>query len=310
MSASASAPILVTGANGNLGRRLLARLAEREGGARAVVRSERAAATVRALPADRQPELHIIDYADTEALEAALQGCRAAVHLVGVIKESKAAPFEAAHEKPCEALRKAAAGAGLEQIVYLSIVGADTGSKNSCLASRGRAEEILRRGHVPTTILRVPMVIGSGDYAAAALRAQASQSFAALVAGGSTLQQPIDADDVVDAILACLDKPALAGKLIELAGPECLSHRQLVMRAAQLYGKQPTVIPIPLLLMQAFAALMVRVSANPPITPAMLGVLQHDDRVDSAKACKLLGIELTPLDETLRNCVGPEANGQ
>jgi NADH dehydrogenase len=142
------------------------------------------------------------------------------------------------------------------------------------------------------------------------LRAQALASVATLIGGGATLQQPIDARDVVAAILASLAKPELADTVLDLGGPECLSHRQLVMRAAALHGVQPRVVPIPLALVRAFAALVTRLRPDPPITPAMLGVLQHDDRVDTAEACKLLGIELTSLDATLRACVGPEPPSQ
>jgi hypothetical protein len=39
----------------------------------------------------------------------------------------------------------------------------------------------------------------------------------------------------------------------------------------------------------------------------MLGVLEHDDRIDPAPACARLGIRLAPLDATLRRCVGPGA---
>jgi len=49
----------------------------------------------------------------------------------------------------------------------------------------------------------------------------------------------------------------------------------------------------------AFAGLLERLSANPPVTRAMLGVLDHDDAVDVAPACDWLGIELTPLDKML-----------
>lgn len=302
-----SAVTAVTGANGHIGRRLLARLADKGERARAIVRSKHAAATIEALPEAQRPELRIVDYADASSLEVALQGCRAVVHLVGVIKESRAAPFDAAHERPCEALSIAAAKAGLEQVVHLGVIGADRSSHNACLASRGRAEAILLQGSPPATIVRVPMVLGAGDYATAALRGQASSGLVALIGGGATLQQPIDAGDVVTAILACLEHSELAGQILELGGPECLSQRQLVLRAAKLHGRTPIVVPIPLFLMRTFAAVMARVSANPPITPAMLGVLQHDDRVDSQAACRQLGIELTPLDETLRVCVGPES---
>ena len=310
MSEGGNDTIVVTGANGHIGRQLLTRLASESRSALAVVRSKRAATSLETLPSEARPETRIIDYADASSLEEAMRACRAVVHLVGVIKESRAAPFADAHERPCQALQAAAAAAGLERIIYLSIIGADRNSKNECLASRARAEDILLGGSVPTTVIRVAMVMGPGDFATRALRGQATSSIATLIGGGATLQQPIDASDMVQAILAALALPEPGNAVLELAGPECLSHRQLVQRAAELYQSQPTIVPVPLFLMQCFAAVISRVSASPPITPAMLGVLQHDDRVDTGPACKRLGIELTPLDETLRRYIGPEAEEQ
>jgi hypothetical protein len=58
---------------------------------------------------------------------------------------------------------------------------------------------------------------------------------------------------------------------------------------------------------ELLAALFERVFANPPLTRAMLGVLERDDQIDPGPACTRLGITLTPLEATLRRCVGPDA---
>jgi uncharacterized protein YbjT (DUF2867 family) len=105
-----------------------------------------------------------------------------------------------------------------------------------------------------------------------------------------------------------LDTP-IRGTL-DLGGPECLPHRALVERAAALHQRRPRVVPVPLRLARAAVALLERTSKSPPMTVAMFDVLQHDDRVDTAAACKQLELELTPLDETLRCCVGPEVEKQ
>jgi hypothetical protein len=60
------------------------------------------------------------------------------------------------------------------------------------------------------------------------------------------------------------------------------------------------VVSVPLALGMAAAWLLERLSANPPVTRAMLGVLDHDDRVNTEPATSALRIRLTPLDETLR----------
>jgi NADH dehydrogenase len=128
-----------------------------------------------------------------------------------------------------------------------------------------------------------------------------------LVRGGATLQQPIDADDVIAALLAALGRADLGGGVIELGGPESLPHRALVRRAAALYGREPRILPVPRWLLHGFAALAERALADPPLTPAMLGVLEHDDAIDPGPAQARLGLSLRPLDETLRRCVGPDA---
>lgn len=293
--------ILVTGANGHLGRRLLRHLAG-ERALRAAVRSERAAAAVRAEGTEPAPELRIVDPCDAAALGEAAGGCTHAVHLVGILKESRSSRYAQAHEESCEALARAAEAAGLRRVVYLSILGSRPDAENACLASKGRAERILLAGRTPALVLRVPMVLGEGDLAARALRREALAPAALLVRGGACREQPIYAGDLVLAIARALDL-AGGGEALDLAGPESLTHRELVLRAARLLGRRPLVLPLPRAVAMAGAGLAERLLADPPLTRAMLGVLDRDDRVDPAGACRRLGIALTPLDEMLRRCV-------
>ena len=149
-------------------------------------------------------------------------------------------------------------------------------------------------------MLRVPMVLGQGDPATQALFRQASAQRTTLVAGGRSLQQPIDARDVIRAICAAASNVQPAALTLELAGPESLTHRDLVARAARVLGTpSPAIGSVPLVAARVFAWLAERVLANPPVTLAMLGVLQHDDAVQTEPTCQRLGLELTPLDETL-----------
>ena len=299
---SETSPLLVTGANGHLGRRICERIAAAtpDRPVRALVRSERAANQLRVLPEAARPEIAIVDYANAAQLTEAAQGCDAAIHLVGILKETKNNRYENAHERPCEALAAAADAAGLQRIVSLSILGAAEGSSNACLASRARADAILLAAKTPAVVIRVPMVLGEGDAASAALLRQAKGPSTKLVRGGATLEQPIAAADVVAALLAATDRPGLQDEVLELAGPESLPHHELVQRAAKVLGTEVAIGSLPAALAWGFAWLMSKVSGDPPLTPAMLGVLEHDDRIDPAPACARLGIDLTPLDDALR----------
>ena len=119
------------------------------------------------------PRVRATLYLPRDVLEEARD---AAVHLVGIIKESANSRFVDAHEATTRTLEAAAARAGVSRIVYMSILGSHPEAANACLASKGRAEQILLEGRISTVVLRVPMVLGEGDYASAALARKAVRS--------------------------------------------------------------------------------------------------------------------------------------
>ena len=295
---------LITGANGNLGKRLIEDLLEDPATeVRAVVRSERAAGAIRDIKLDASAaarlSIQIADYHDVEALRGAAAGCDRAVHLVGILKETRSATYVDAHEASCEALTEALDGSTVQHLTYMSIVGSTPGDDNGCLASKGRAEAICRDGSTACCVLRVPMVLGEGDYASFALgkRARSSRSF---TFRAESLEQPIYAGDVIRAIKAA--GGARVDAQLDLGGPEVLTRKALTLRAAGVLGvPEPLVISLPVSLGMAMAWLMKTLLANPPVTPDMLGVLDHDDEIDPQAALDALGIDsLTGLDEMLQ----------
>ncbi|MEM7220565.1 MAG: NAD-dependent epimerase/dehydratase family protein [Pseudomonadota bacterium] len=294
--------IVVTGANGHLGSRLLPLLAQ-HAPVLALVRSANAAAQVNSVTQAMKPEAAarvgctVLDYTDEAALGAALEGATEVVHLVGIIKEYPHTSYEQAHEGTTTALL-AAAPASLQRIHYLSIVGSHPGAANACLASKGRAEQMLLDGPVPTTVIQVPMVLGEGDYASAAIDAQARRGFNVVFAAAAR-DQPIYAGDVTTAIVQSRELPATFNERLCLAGPEAVSKRTLITRAASVLGRDTTVVGLPAWIARWATRALEAVSSDPPITSAMLEILNHDDCYDPEPACRTLGLTLTPLDDTL-----------
>lgn len=87
---------------------------------------------------------------------------------------------------------------------------------------------------------------------------------------------------------------------LNLAGPEALSRRELTARAAGIVGGGGKLVSLPLGIGLGMAGLFETFMANPPVTKAMLEVLDHDDQVDPEAACQALGLSrLTPLDDML-----------
>ncbi|MCE2426176.1 MAG: hypothetical protein J4F45_13980, partial [Pseudomonadales bacterium] len=124
------------------------------------------------------------------------------------------------------------------------------------------------------------------DIASRSLLASASRGFN-LTFRAASREQPIYAGDVVDAILAGLAPDGPTG-VVELAGPRSLSRGDLV-KAASMVGT--TTMSLPLWIGLCLAGIMEAVSRNPPVTRAMLGVLDHDDDIDPEPASAALGIQ-------------------
>ena len=285
--------LAVTGANGHLGQRMIRALGAE--GVRALVR--RPAAAEHLAAAHPTLDVRLVDFLDPKAMTTALAGVQQVVHLVGILKEGRRSSYRAAHEQTTEVLLQAAAAGDVTGIVSVSILGARPQSANACLASKGRADEMLLHGAMPAKVIRVPMVLGEGDYAAEDLRRRACRAVNFTFRAAS-LEQPIYAGDLIIAIRRSLDELPEGRGACDLAGPEALSRRALNQRAAAVLGRRTRTLSLPLGLGMALAWLAERLP-EPPVTRAMLGVLDQDDAVDVAAS----GLDLRSLDETLTRIV-------
>ena len=298
--------VLITGANGDLGLRLLRSLTVRNCVARAAVRSERAAETVRTFMG-RPCDLVVVDYGKTESLARAMEGCDAVVHLVGTIRGTRRNPYSRSHEDVIEALVEAALRSEKPRVILASILGADSESPNGCLASRGRCDDTLLGSGLPGLVLRVPMVLSPGGPTAGALYARASGR-AVWLGDGSSVEQPLDARDFVDAATAAIARETPLVGSFDLVGPEDLTYYELVKRAAALLATRPKPIHIPKALALGLAGIATRLLPDPPVTRDMLDLFLHDDRSNPEVACRALEIELRDLDDSLRFALARKAS--
>jgi len=295
--------VAITGANAAVGRALIVE-AERAGVAWvACVRSERARGE---LPERaRSGPVHIVDYADPRGLERAFMGVTSVVHLPGLLIERPGSSYVQANVDPTRAMVEAARAAGVVKIVLVSAVGARADSTNRYYATKGAAEDCVRSSGVEFTILRAPLVLGPGTEGEAAIRRYVRARTPRLLAGGSWLQQPIDVRDLARGVLASTRMGVAAGKTLEVVGPEAVTYRGLVERTAQLAGSEVAVgaqpLPVGCLyrLLQLRALLLAPV-LGPGFSADALEVILDEHVFDPGPACEALGIELTPLDDTLR----------
>ena len=295
--------ILVTGANGNLGKKFI--LSKGEVEVCALVRSKKAKDDLMSfVQANDIQDVQIVkcDYLNKQVIKELARSCSYMLHLVGIIKENKDNNFDLVHKQTTKALIASIKGSGIKKCCYISILGAKEDSKNSCFSSRGFAEKLFLDSNMPSLILQVPMVLGEGDYACEALKKNALSRINFTFRKHS-LEQPIYAEDIIDVINVDINR-TLKGNhspsgIKALAGPTSLTREKLIMKVAKQLGANVKVLSLPLFLGYILARISEMLFSHPPITRAMLGVLDHDDDIDPLPSSKELGVNLTALDKML-----------
>jgi NADH dehydrogenase len=265
----------------------------------AAVRSERAASELPALPPERASVVRV-DFEDSASLRAAFSGARSLVHLPGILIETATTSYRSANIDTVRAAVDAAKAAGVEKVVLVGGVGADLKSTNPYFKSKAKGERIVRESGLSYTVLRAPLVLGCRTEGVHAFVRETGQWIVPAVGGGHTLEQPLDARDLARAALnAACDLDCARDLVLDLVGPTALPMREIIARGAALRGRRSHALAIPAALVRAALGIKQRFAAG-GLTPEVLDVMLTDVSCDPKPAAEALGIELTALDETLR----------
>ncbi len=240
--------ILVTGATGYVGGRLVPRLLADGYRVKAMGRS---LAKLSSRSWARHPGVELIpgDVLDPEALHRAAQGCRVVYYLVhSMISQDK--KFAAADRQSAQNLVQAAAHHKLEQIIYLGGLGDLTHPEISeHLRSRHEVADILQSGPVPATVLRAAMILGSGSASFEILRYLVERLPVMLTPKWVRSPcQPISISSVLAYLQGCLANDQTLGQTFDIGDEEVLTYREIIDIYAQ-EARLPRrwIIPVPVL---------------------------------------------------------------
>lgn len=239
--------ILVTGATGYVGGRLVPRLLEAGYAVRCFVRDE---GKLAARPWIGHPRLSVVegDGSDAAALARALEGCSAAYYLI----HSMIVAGSRYQERDLEIARNFAAAAersGVKRIVYLGGLGETGSGLSPHLRSRREVETALRSGAVPVTVLRAAMIVGAGSASFEILRYLVERLPVMVTPKWvRTRCQPISIHDTLRYLVRCLEVPETAGRTLDIGGPEVLTYRDIMSRTAAALGvRRNVIVPVPVL---------------------------------------------------------------
>jgi len=239
--------ILVTGASGYVGSRLVPLLLDRGYRVRAVSRDPVKLA-VHSWYGHSNLETQAIDVMNRDSLHRACEGCWGAYYLVHSMEPSQR-DFVRADKQAAENMARVAEQAGLQRIIYLGGLGEDMPELSKHLRSRAEVAQILGSGSVPVTTLRAPMIMGAGSASFEILRYLVERLPAMVTPRWvHTKSQPISICDVLDYLVGCLVNPTTSGQSFDIGGPEILTYREIMDIYAEVAElPKRLVFPVPVL---------------------------------------------------------------
>ena len=234
--------VLLTGATGYVGGRLLPALEARGLRVRCLARRPEN------LARRTGPGTEVVagDVRDPLALADALQGVDTAYYLVHAMGAD--ADFEAEEMEGARRFGQAALARGVRRIVYLGGLGRDDGPLSPHLRSRHEVGRILRGSGVPTLELRASIVIGSGSLSFEMVRALVERLPAMITPRWVRVSaQPIAIGDLIEVLVESLDLPLETSTVVEIGGADRVSYGELMAEYARQRGLKRVMIPVPFL---------------------------------------------------------------
>ncbi len=233
--------VLLTGATGYIGGRLLS-LLERDGvRVRALARHPE---NVERREGSRT-EFVQGDLADRDSLNRAMTGVTTAYYLVHSMASTR--DFQRRDRTGALNFAAAARDAGVRRIVYLGGLGRGD-DLSPHLASRQEVGEILRLSGVPTLEFRASVVIGSGSLSFEMIRALVDRLPVMITPRWVRIRtQPIAIEDVLAYLREALDLPMTESRVIEIGGAEATTYGELMLEYAHQRGLKRWMIPVPVL---------------------------------------------------------------
>ena len=325
--------IVVTGGTGFVGREICRRLAAQGVAVRAVARH----APIQPLPDG--VSFFPADVTRGISLREAMDGAKAVIHTVGIIREKGDATFERIHRHATAETVSAAHRARVPRFILVSALGARPASASHYQQTKAAAEEIVRQSGLAFTILRPSVVYGPGDqftnFLAQWMRPPFSWltgGFLGIPGGDSVKLCPASVGEVAEAVVRSLGQERALGQTFDLAGPS-VSLKELALAIARAMGLRPTWVeqppdvftamvpwlwltaskpvlhPIPLPLCRIAAAVAERLLPNPPLTTDQVVMLDEGQSGNPAPAAEILGFRPGPLAAGLAAYLAPRAGG-
>jgi uncharacterized protein YbjT (DUF2867 family) len=308
----ASPKILLTGATGFIGGRLLRNLVSSGIRVRCLVRS--AARFPGKIPCGVDPQVMAGDLLQPDTLWRAMEGIDTAYYLVHSMGGRSMLHYKTYLDKDVQAARnfiQAAEESGVKHIIYLGGLGEMADNLSEHLRSRQMVAQVLQSTRVRTTVLRAANIIGAGGAPFEMLR-HLVERLPVMVCPRwiETRCQPIAVENVIEYLTGCLLESKAAGKTLDIGGPEIITYRQLMMKYARIRGLRRLILTVPVLSPHLSSYWINFVTTVPAgvVMPLVEG-LKNEVVCKNDEIRELIPIRLVPMDDAIRTALSEMVQG-
>lgn len=261
--------ILITGATGFIGRALVRQLSSIGYPLRALIRPS--AKTPR-LPKGVPVEVAVVSLADTRGLRAAMRDVETVFHLASAENQGARGSLLITDIQGTQNLVDAAADAGVDRIVYLSHLGAARVSGYPAFKAKGIAEEAIRAGKVPYTVIRTSLVYGPEDHFTNNLSRllRNSPGVFPVPNGGRVVVQPVWVEDLVTCMLWALQNESTINQVYEVGGNEFFTLQQIIEIIMDVTKRRRFLVPLSPITLRAMTVFLESVLPGFPLSSLFL----------------------------------------
>jgi uncharacterized protein YbjT (DUF2867 family) len=233
--------LLLTGATGLVGSTLLGRLLAEGTDVRCLVRDPRRLGSQRV-----RVQIALGDLTDPPSFRNALRGVQTVVHLAAAIRDQPRGSIEELNGIATWRMVEAAERQGVERFVFFSALGASTHHRTRCLRAKALAEQAVREADLRSIVFSPSIVYAPGDPWLTLLERLTLLPLMPVSGRGRAAFQPIWAEDVADCVIAALRSDGEAPReRYELAGPETLSHSDIVRTLLRSLNRRRPLLHVP-----------------------------------------------------------------
>ena len=288
-------PVLLTGATGYVGGRLLKALEQRGVSVRCLARHPEF------LQSRVAPNTEVMqgDCLDKASLAEAMSGVECAYYLVHSMGSH--GKFEEQDRQAASNFAEAAREAGVRRIIYLGGLGEKDPSLSAHLRSRQEVADVLRTSGIPVIEFRASIVIGSGSLSFEMIRALVQRLPVMICPRWVAVKaQPIAIEDVIAYLLQALELPLNEGAIFEIGGPDQVSYGEIMQEYARQCHLRRWMISVPVLtprLSSLWLGLVTPIYAR--IGRKLVDSLRNPTVVRDPNALRVFAIKPKGLRETI-----------